>query len=86
MEMNKYDIKKLRRINNNITEEMNSVLTENPLGKTQQQKQAICSLLEWALNYISETENMTIDEVLSTNCGEDLRMFDPNGNIREEWA
>jgi len=84
--MDKYDIKKLRRINNNITEKMNSVLTENPLGKTQQQKQAICTLLEWALNYISETENMTIDEVLSTNCGKDLRMFDPNGNIREEWA
>ena len=80
------EIKELRKINSNITEIMNSVLTENPLRENQWKKQAICDLLEWSLNYISETENMTIDEVLSANCGYDLRMFDSNGNIREEWA
>ena len=84
--MNKYDIKKMRRINGHIIEIMNSVLTENSLGENQWKKQEICDLLTWSLNYISETENMTIDEVLSTNCGHDLRLFDSNGNIREEWA
>ena len=84
--MSEKEIKKLRRINSNITEIINSVLTENPLGENQWKKISLCDLLAWSLNYISETENMTIDEVLSVNCGKDLRMFDSNGNIREEWA
>ena len=84
--MSEKEIKKLRRTNSNITEIINSVLTENPLGENQWKKNSLCDLLIWALNYISETENTSIDEILSANCGKDLRMFDSNGNIREEWA
>lgn len=67
--INQFELQKLIRVNSRILKDMNAVVNNTA---DESAKINVCDMLAWALNYISETENATIDEVIRTRCGYDL--------------